>query len=81
MKARVRIALLAQPKWINHWLIEQFAHWRAGGPPMETRVDQNVQASALVFCAIESQRRAAPVKVQDFIKATGDAIDAAALAA
>jgi hypothetical protein len=68
---------LAQPKWINHWLIEQFATWRAGGPPMETRVEENLQASALVFCAIESQRRGVTVKVQDFIKATGAAIAAA----
>ena len=51
-----KIALLTQPKWINHWLIEQFAQWRDGGPPMETRVEENVQASALVFAAIESQR-------------------------
>ena len=40
-----KIALLTQPKWINHWLIEQFAQWRDGGPPMETRVEENVQAS------------------------------------
>jgi len=69
-----KIPLLAQPKWINHWLIEQFATWRAGGPPMETRVEENLQASALVFCAIESQRRGATVKVQDFIEATGTAV-------
>lgn len=43
-----KIAVLWQPKWINHWLIEQFVKWRAGGPPMATRVSENVQASALV---------------------------------
>ncbi len=59
-----KVALLAQPKWINHWLIEQFARWREGGPPMETRVEENVQASALVFAAIESSRSGAPVRVQ-----------------
>ena len=51
-----KIPLLVQPKWINHWLIEQFAQWRDGGPPMETRVEENVHASAMVFAAIESQR-------------------------
>ncbi len=69
-----KIALLAQPKWINHWLIEQFAKWRTGGAPMETRVAENVQASALVFSAIESQRRGTPVKVQEFINTSGSAI-------
>lgn len=63
-----KIALLAQPKWINHWLIEQFAKWRSGGPPMETRVEENLQASALVFSAIESHRTSAPVKVQELIR-------------
>jgi hypothetical protein len=55
-----------QPKWLNHWLIEQFAQWRAGGPPMETRVEENVQACALVFAAIESQKTGRPVAVQAF---------------
>jgi predicted dehydrogenase len=62
-----KIALLQQPKWINHWLIEQFARWRDGGPPMETRVEENVQASALVFAAIESSRTGAPVRVQPLV--------------
>jgi predicted dehydrogenase len=62
-----KIALLKQPKWINHWLIEQFAKWRDGGPAMETRIEENVQASALVFGAIESQRTGMPIRVQDFI--------------
>ena len=42
---------------------------------METRVEENVQASALVFAAIESQRAGAPVKVQDFIASFGDGTD------
>ena len=48
-----KIPLLVQPKWINTWLIEKFAQWRDGGPPMETEVQANVQASALVFGSIE----------------------------
>ena len=66
-----KIALIAQPKWINHWLIEQFAHWRDGGPPMETRVEDNVQASALVFAAIRSSRTGVPVNVQSLVEAAG----------
>ena len=46
---------------------KQFAQWRAGGAPMATRVEENVQASALVFAAIESQRTGVPVRVQDYI--------------
>ena len=38
---------------------------------METQVEENLQASALVFGAIESQRTGAPVKVQDFIASFG----------
>jgi hypothetical protein len=34
---------------------------------METHVEANVQASALIFSAIESQRTGSVVKVQDFI--------------
>ena len=62
-----KIALLVQPKWINHWLVGEFARWRDGGPPMETRVGENVQASALVFAAIESSRTGAPVRVQRLV--------------
>ena len=70
-----KIALLVQPKWINNWLIELFAQWRTGGPPVETQVASNLQASALVFGAIESQRSGAPVKLQDFIASFGDGTD------
>jgi predicted dehydrogenase len=62
-----KIALLTQPKWINHWLIELFAQWRDGGAPLETHVEANLQASAMVFGAIYSQKTGNPVKVQDFI--------------
>ena len=62
-----KIAPLVQPKWINHWLIEKFARWREGGEPMETRVEDNVQASALVFAAIESSRAGKPVRVQSLL--------------
>lgn len=61
------IALLEQPKWSNAWLIEKFCKWLDGGEPMETRVEDNIQASALVFSAIESSRTGQPVAVQEFL--------------
>ena len=62
-----KVPLLIQPKWINIWLIEQFARWREGGPEMETNVAANVQASALVFGSIESSRTKSLIKVQEYI--------------
>ena len=62
-----KIPLLEQPKWINYWLIEKFAHWRAGGPPMETEVSRNVQTSAIIFAAIESQRTGQTIRLRDFV--------------
>ena len=66
-----KVPLLVQPKWINIWLIEQFCRWRDGGPAMETQVEANVQASALVFGSIESSRTKSLVKVQDYISRFG----------
>ncbi len=66
-----KLPLLVQPKWINNWLIEQFCKWRDGGPPMETHVAANVQASALVFGSIKSSRENALIKVQDYIASFG----------
>jgi len=63
------VPLLEQPTWRNPWLAEQFLDWREGGPPMETRVEDNIQASALVFASIESSRTGQPVKVQEFLQA------------
>lgn len=66
-----KVATIVQRKWINNWLIARFAEWRAGGAPMETEVQNNLQASALVFGAIESSQSGRPVKVQDFIASFG----------
>jgi predicted dehydrogenase len=63
-----KIALLDQPKWLNTWLIERFAEWRAGGPPLETEVAENLYASAMIFAAIESQKTGAPVSVPAFVR-------------
>jgi len=60
--------LLEQAKWSNEWLIEQFAHWLAGGPPMETHVQANLQSVALIFAAIESSRTGQVVDVQAFLQ-------------
>ena len=74
-----KIAPIVQPKWINHWLIEKFARWRDGGEPMETRVEENVQASALVFAAIASSRSGAPVRVQSMLSRSAGTDNRAAL--
>jgi predicted dehydrogenase len=63
-----RVQPLTQPKWLNTWLIERFCQWLDGGEPMETNVEANVQASALIFGTIESQRTGQPVDVQAYIK-------------
>jgi len=62
-----KVPLLEQPKWANAWLIEKFVRWLEGGEPMETNVEDNLQAVALVFAAIESSRSGGPVKVQEFL--------------
>lgn len=68
-----KIELLAQPKWINHWLIERFADWRAGGAALETEVGANVQTSAIIFAAIESQRTGSTVEIAPFIGSFAEA--------
>lgn len=65
-----KIALLQQPKWINYWLIERFAQWRAGGAPLETEVSANVQTSAMIFAAIESSATGATVRLADLVART-----------
>jgi hypothetical protein len=65
-----KIALLTQPKWLNPWLIERFAAWRAGGPALETEVSANLWSSAMVFAAIESSRTGTPVRVADLVRSS-----------
>jgi predicted dehydrogenase len=62
-----KIQLLDNTKWINSWLIENFCAWLDGGPEMETIVEKNVQASALVFASIESARSGQAIKVQEYV--------------
>lgn len=66
-----KIPMLNQPKWMNTWLIERFCHWLDGGEEMETNVANNVQASALIFAAIESQRTGKAIDVQDYVGSFG----------
>ncbi|MBI1773914.1 MAG: Gfo/Idh/MocA family oxidoreductase [Proteobacteria bacterium] len=66
-----RIQLITQRKWLNTWLIEKFCHWLDGGPEMETNVEANVEAAALIFGAIESQRTGQAVRIADYIKSHG----------
>ncbi|MEM7025799.1 MAG: Gfo/Idh/MocA family oxidoreductase, partial [Pseudomonadota bacterium] len=62
-----KIPLISQPKWRNTWLIEKFCQWLDGGPRMETHVDANLHASALIFAGIESQRRGEVIRLADYI--------------
>lgn len=62
------IPLLGQPKWANAWLIERFCAWLAGGEPMETNVEANLQSVALIFSAIRSARMGEPVQVQRYLE-------------
>jgi predicted dehydrogenase len=62
-----KIQLLENNKWINSWLIERFCAWLDGGPEMETIVEKNVQASALVFASIESARSGQAIRVQEYV--------------
>lgn len=64
------LPLREQPKWANAWLIEQFVQWLAGGEPMETNVEANLQSVALVFAAIESSRTGEPVRIPDYLERT-----------
>jgi predicted dehydrogenase len=63
-----KIQLIAQPKWLNTWLIEKFCRWLDGGPAMETQVEANVQAAALIFAGIESQRTGQAIRIVDYIR-------------
>jgi predicted dehydrogenase len=66
-----KIQLITQPKWLNTWLIEKFCQWLDGGPPMETQVEANVQASALIFAGIESARTGQAIRIADYIRSHG----------
>ena len=70
------VALIQQPKWANTWLIEQFVHWLDGGEPMETNVEANLQAVALIFAAIASGHTGQPVRVQEFLAQTRQQVEA-----
>jgi predicted dehydrogenase len=61
------LPMLEQRKWANSWLIDKFVRWIAGGKPMETNVEDNLQSVAMVFAAIESSRTGQAVKVQEFL--------------
>jgi predicted dehydrogenase len=63
-----KIQLITQPKWLNTWLIEKFCAWLDGGAEMETHVEANLQAAALIFAGIESARSGQTVNVQDYIR-------------
>jgi predicted dehydrogenase len=61
------IQLISQPKWLNTWLVEKFCQWLDGGPQMETHVEANLHAAALIFAGIESQRRGEAIRIADYV--------------
>lgn len=63
-----KIQMITQPKWLNHWLIEKFCTWLDGGAEMETHVEANLHAAALIFAGIESARSGQTINVQDYIR-------------
>ena len=66
-----KIQLISQPKWLNTWLIEKFCRWLDGGPEMETNVEANLHAAALIFAGIESQRQGAVMRIADYVGSHG----------
>jgi predicted dehydrogenase len=60
--------------WMNERLVGQFLHWLDGGPPMATRVAENLQSMALITAAIESSRTGEPVHVQERLAAAEAAV-------
>lgn len=63
-----KVQLITQPKWLNTWLIEKFCRWLDGGPQMETHVEANLHAAALIFAGIESARKGQSIDVQEYIR-------------
>ena len=53
---------------LNNWLIEKFCTWLDGGAEMETHVEANLHAAALIFAGIESARSGKTIDVQDYIR-------------
>ena len=62
------LRLLKLKVWMGAWVAEMFCDWLLGGEPPPTRVEDNIQCSALVFAAIESARTGRPVDVQEFLQ-------------
>jgi predicted dehydrogenase len=63
-----KLLLPVRPKWINTWLVAQFAAWREGGPAMATAVEANLQSTALMFAAIRSSQNSTVIDVPEFIR-------------
>lgn len=61
------IPLQERDGWGHVWLIEQFVAWLDGGPPMATRVGENLHSSAALFAMVESARSGLPVVPRDVL--------------
>ncbi len=55
-------------KWENHdHLFEEFLEWLDGGPPSETRIQDNIQSFAMVIAAMETTLDGKPKLIADFV--------------
>lgn len=65
---RRELPLLAtRSTWGHHLLIDDFCRWLNGGPEPPTNYRDNLQASALLFAAVESAHSGSPVDVQRYL--------------
>jgi predicted dehydrogenase len=62
-----QLDLLQQRRWSHAWLIDQFLQWLDGGPPMATRVGDNLRSVLLTHAAIESGHTGRLVKIKDVL--------------
>jgi len=63
-----------QDAWGNTWLVGQFIEWLNSGEPMATNVADNLQSVALIEAAMQSSRTGDPVRVQELLDDTRDAV-------
>ena len=60
------IPLLKGDRWIHDLLMKQFVDWISGGEPPAVTIDDNMNAMAMMFSAVESFKTGVPVMVEDF---------------
>jgi len=54
--------------WTNHtYLFDEFLNWLDGGPPSQTRIEENLPSFAMVIAAMETSRDNQPKRIADFL--------------